>query len=103
MLEITTESSFKADVLESEIPVLVDFWAEWCVPCKAMTPVLEAVAEKFDGKVKVLKLNVDTASAVAIAYGIRGIPTLVLFEKGQVVDKLVGAAPFSKVEALLAV
>lgn len=102
MLVNTTESSFKQDVLESDIPVLVDFWAEWCGPCKAMAPVLESIAAKYEGRVKVVKVDVDANMDLGAEYGIRGIPTLILFENGKPKAKQTGAMPSAKVEAMLA-
>lgn len=88
-----TETNFKTEVLESDKPVLVDFWAEWCGPCKMIAPALEQLAEEFDGKAKIVKLNVDDHPAIAGEYGIRSIPTLLFFRDGKVVEQLVGAAP----------
>ena len=86
-----TDASFDADVLKSEVPVLVDFWAMWCGPCRMMTATIDQVATEYSGKVKVGKLDVDTNQATAMRYGIRGIPTLLLFKGGKVVDQKVGA------------
>lgn len=88
-----TEENFKSEVLESSQPVLVDFWAEWCGPCKMIAPAIEELAEEFDGKAKVVKLNVDEQPSIAGQYGIRSIPTLLFFRDGKVVEQLVGAAP----------
>lgn len=88
-----TDSTFKQDVLESEIPVLVDFWAPWCGPCRMVAPVVEEISEQYDGKVKVVKLNTDENPSVASQYGIRSIPTLMIFKGGQRVDMVVGAVP----------
>ena len=82
--------TFEADVLRSDLPVLVDFWAEWCAPCRAMGPVVEQVANEFAGKVIVGKLDVDANQEIAIRYGVMGIPTLGLFRGGKLVDRLVG-------------
>lgn len=86
-----TDASFDQDVVNSDSPVLVDFWAEWCGPCKMIAPTVDAFAEEYAGKVKVGKVNVDENSATAQRYNIRGIPTLLLFKGGKVVDQRVGA------------
>ncbi|MDJ0731838.1 MAG: thioredoxin [Crocosphaera sp.] len=88
-----TDSSFKADVLESNVPVLVDFWAPWCGPCRMVAPVVDEIAEQYSGKVKVVKLNTDENPNTASQYGIRSIPTLMIFKGGQRVDMVVGAVP----------
>jgi thioredoxin 1 len=91
--EIVTlaDASFEQEVLKSEVPVLVDFWAVWCQPCKAIAPVVEEVAGEFKGRLKVAKMNVDDHQATPQRYGIRSIPTLLLFKGGRVVDTLVGS------------
>jgi len=81
---------FKKEVLESDKPVLIDFWAEWCVPCKKIEPIIEELSEEFKNHVKFLRLNVDENPSIAYEYGIRGIPTLVLFKDGKQVDRIVG-------------
>lgn len=88
-----TDDSFKAEVLESSLPVLVDFWAPWCGPCRMVAPVVSEIADQYDGKVKVVKLNTDDNPGVASQYGIRSIPTLMIFKGGQRVDMVVGAVP----------
>ncbi|MFQ5952249.1 MAG: thioredoxin [Candidatus Omnitrophota bacterium] len=87
------DANFKQEVLESELPVLVDFWAEWCMPCRMVAPIVEEIANEYDGKLKVCKLNVDEAQSTASDYGIMSIPTLMIFKNGEIVDKIVGAVP----------
>ncbi|MDZ4837276.1 MAG: thioredoxin [Candidatus Melainabacteria bacterium] len=90
-----TDATFEAEVLKADIPVLVDFWAPWCGPCKAVAPVVEDLSKDFAGKIKVVKLNTDENPKTAQAYHIRGIPSLYLFKSGQVVEQVVGAVPKS--------
>lgn len=88
-----TDTSFNAEVIESDIPVLVDFWAPWCGPCRMVSPVVDEISEEYDGQVKVVKVNTDENPSVASQYGIRSIPTLMIFKGGQRVDMVVGAVP----------
>jgi thioredoxin 1 len=89
-ISTTTDTSFESDVIESNVPVLVDFWAQWCGPCKAIAPILEELAEKYAGKIKITKLDVDANPATPPKFGVRGIPTLILYKDGQVQATQVG-------------
>ena len=96
-----SDNSFEQDVLQAEVPVLVDFWAEWCAPCRAIAPVLEELAEDYDGKLKVCKMDVDSNTETAPKYGIRGIPTLIVFNNGDVAGTKVGAVSKSQLSAFI--
>ena len=95
------DATFDSDVLKSDVPVLVDFWAEWCGPCRQMTPTIDAIATDYDGRVKVGKLNVDHNNQTAARYNIRGIPTMLLFKGGAVVAQKVGAVGKSDLQRML--
>lgn len=100
-----TEETFQSTVLESSVPVLVDFWADWCPPCKMIAPILEQIAEEYDGKALVCKVNVDENQALAQKYGVMSIPTLIFFKDGEIKDQAIGALPkdqlVSRLDALL--
>ena len=95
------DSDFQTEVLDAASPVLVDFWATWCGPCQSLGPVIDAIAEEYAGKLKVMKMNVDENRETPAKYGIRGIPTLMLFHKGEIVDKIVGAQPKTAIDAII--
>ena len=97
----TSDASFDADVLKSELPVLVDFWAEWCGPCRTLSPILDALAQEYSGRLKIVKVNVDENNVSAASYGVRGIPTLLLFKNGQLVETKVGALPKGQLAAFI--
>lgn len=99
-VEVTTDN-FKDEVLQSDVPVLVDFWAEWCMPCKMIAPILDEMSNEYDGKLKIGKLNVDEQGDIAAEYNIVSIPTLLLFDKGEVVNQQVGAVPRPKIEEIV--
>lgn len=95
------DNNFDDEVLNSETPVLVDFWAEWCGPCRMVEPIVDEIASEYDGKAKVTKLNVDDNPEVSIKYNIRSIPALLIFKNGEVVDQVIGAVPKSHLKKQL--
>ncbi len=101
LIKHVSDASFKADVLDAQVPVLVDFWAEWCGPCKMIAPILDDVAGSYDGKLKIAKVNVDENSEVPVKFGIRGIPTLMLFKGGQLAATKVGALSKAQLTAFI--
>lgn len=96
-----SDQEFEREVLQAAVPVLVDFWAEWCAPCKAIGPVVEELSREYDGKLKVVKMNVDDNPGTPSKYQVMGIPTLILFKSGQPVDQVVGAVPKSRIVKVL--
>jgi thioredoxin 1 len=101
MVTAVTDATFDSEVKKADVPVLVDFWAEWCGPCRQVAPILEELSNELAGKLKVVKLDVDSNPRIAQAYNIRGIPSLLLFKNGQVADQKVGALPKQQLKAWL--
>lgn len=101
MAEQVTDSTFEASVLKSDLPVLVDFWAPWCGPCRAVGPVIDELSSEYAGKIRVFKMNVDENPATPTKYGIRAIPTLIVFKGGNVVEQRTGALPKDEIKQIL--
>ncbi len=95
------DKNFADEVLNTDLPVLVDFWATWCGPCRSISPIIEELAKEFTGRVKVTKLNVDESPATPSQYGVRGIPTLILFKGGKILDQIIGAVPKARLIAMI--
>jgi thioredoxin 1 len=100
-IRIVGDANFEAEVLSADVPVLVDFWAPWCAPCRVIAPSVETLAGEYDGRVRFAKLNIDDDPATPTRYEIRSIPTLLLFKGGQVLGQIIGAQPKSKIEELV--
>jgi thioredoxin 1 len=96
-----SDGTFEAEVMTSAVPVLVDFWAEWCGPCRMMTPVVESVAQKFAGRAKIVKINVDDNQSVTQRFGIKGIPTMIVFKDGKEAERIVGATNEAAVSRII--
>jgi len=95
------DKNFSEEVLNADLPVLVDFWATWCGPCRSISPIIEELAKEFTGRVKVTKLNVDESPATPSQYGVRGIPTLIIFKGGKILDQIIGAVPKARLIAMI--
>jgi thioredoxin 1 len=101
MANEVNDKNFSLEVLQSDLPVLVDFWATWCGPCKSIAPIIDDLAKEYAGKVKVAKLNVDENPATPSQYGVRGIPTLILFKGGKILEQIVGAVPKTRLVSII--
>lgn len=101
LLGVANDDNFESEVLKSDKPVLVDFWAPWCGPCKAIGPIVEEIAGQYEGRLKVMKLNVDDSQKTAVKFAVRSIPTIILFKDGQAMDTLVGLVPKARLEEFI--
>lgn len=97
----TSDGNFENDVIKNSKPVLVDFWAEWCAPCKALSPIIDEIAQEYDGKIEVFKVDIDSNPQTPSQFGVRGIPTVIAFKNGQVVDQVVGAVPKTELQRII--
>jgi len=100
IIEIS-DSNFESEVVNSDVPVLVDFWAPWCGPCRAIAPMVEEISSSYEGKIKVGKMNVDENQSTTMKFGIRSIPTLIMFKGGEAVDQIIGAVPKGEIEKVV--
>jgi thioredoxin 1 len=100
IIEIS-DSNFESEVVKSDVPVLVDFWAPWCGPCKAIAPIVEEISSTYEGKIKVGKMNVDENQSTTMKFGIRSIPTIIIFKGGEAVDQIIGAVPKGEIEKVV--
>ncbi len=100
-IKSTTDQNFEKEVLQGDLPAIVDFWAAWCAPCRALAPIIDEVADQYSGKLSVFKLDIDSNPETPARFGVRGIPTVILFKGGAVVDQVVGAVPKSEIERLV--
>lgn len=101
MLNHVTDDNFKTEVLNSDMPVVVDFWATWCGPCKMLTPIMDQLSDNLNGKVKVVKLDVDSNPVSSMSYDVSSIPTVILFDKGKPVNKMIGFRPLDQIESAI--